>query len=85
MIKEFIKENHHTNQQGERLIAGNNLTKNKRDQFQRKEKTAAVVRRHRTVPFDECLRGIARNLHLSSRNANFYEVENILSDGGEAL
>lgn len=70
MIKEFIEENHHIDEEIERLIAGNNPTKKKkkREQIQREERLGTVVRRHGIVHPDKYLREIANNLHFSSRN-----------------
>ncbi len=68
MIKEFIKENHHTEQEIERLIAGSCTRKKKKEQVQREERIATVMSRHGTVPVDEYLRGIAHNMHFSSCN-----------------
>ena len=66
MVKEFIKENHRTEQEVERLIAGNSPVKKKKEQLQREERIATVVGRHGTIPLEEYLRGIAHNMHLSS-------------------
>ena len=65
-IREFIKENHRTDQEVERLIAGNIPVKKKKEQHLREERIATVVGRHGTIPLDEYLRGIAHNMHLTS-------------------
>ena len=80
MIKGFINKDHHADQEMEQLIAGNNSTKKKKEKIQREERLATVVRRHGTIPPDEYLRGIAHNLHFSSRNVNNYVVEDNFSD-----
>lgn len=66
MIREFIKENHRTDQEVERLIAGNSPLKKKKEQHQREERIATVLGRHGTIPLEEYLRGIAHNMRLTS-------------------
>ena len=63
-IKEFIKEEHRTHQEVERLIAGNNKIKKKREQILREQRLATVLERYGTTPLDDYLRGIAYNLHF---------------------
>ena len=65
-IREFIKENHRTDQEVERLIAGNIAVKRKKEQHLREERIATVVGRHGTIPLDDYLRGIAHNMLLTS-------------------
>lgn len=54
MIKKIIKENLHTNQEQERLIAENIRVK-RRKQIQREERLPTVVRGHGFVLLDEYL------------------------------
>ena len=65
-IREFIKENHRTDQEVERLIAGNIPIKRKKEQHLREERIATVVGRHGTIPLEDYLRGIAHNMHFTS-------------------
>lgn len=64
----------------ERLIAGSNSTKKKKEQIQREERLANIFNEHGIVPSDKYLRGIARKLHFTSRNVNDYEVEDNFND-----
>ena len=68
-IREFIKENHRTDQEVERPIAGNIPdfpVKRKKEQHLREERIATVVGRHGTIPLEDYLRGIAHNMHFTS-------------------
>ena len=75
VIREFIKEDHRTDQEVERLIAGNAPRKKKREQLQREERLATVFNRLGTIPTDDYLRGVAHNMHFSLNNPNENEVE----------
>ena len=66
MINEFLKEEHRTHQEVERLIAGNIRIKKKRKQIQREQRLATVIARYETVPLADYLRGIAYNLHFGA-------------------
>jgi len=65
-IREFIKENHQTDQEVERLTPGNTGVKKKKQQVQREERLRTVMGRHGTIPVDDYLRGIAHNMQLSA-------------------
>ena len=65
-IREFIKENHRTDQEVERLTAGNTGVKKKKEQVQREERLRTVLARLGTIPVEDYLRGIAHNMQLSA-------------------
>ena len=78
MIKEFLKEEHRTHQEMERVIAGNNQRKNKKEQVQREQRLATVIARYGAVSLDDYLRGVAYNLHfgvVTDDNSNFSDDE----------
>ena len=70
MINEFVKEEHRTNQEVERIIAGIKQVKKKKEQIQREQRLASVLARYGTAPLDDYLRGIAYSLHFGAATLN---------------
>ena len=77
MIKEFLKEQHRSQQEVERIIAGNNQQKKKKEHIQREQRLATLIARYGTASLDDYLKGIAYNLHLGVANVD----EPNISDG----
>ena len=62
MIREFLKENYRTNQEVQRIIAGNIAVKTMKEQLQREERITTVG----SIPVDEYLWGIAQKVQLTT-------------------
>ena len=68
MIREFMKEDHRTDQEVQRLTSGITPVKKKKEQVYRENRLATVLSREGQVSLNEYVKGIAHNLLFSSSN-----------------